>query len=182
MNKIRIEIEGVAAEIVLGNYMPEDRTIINNWEDFYKFNDIIHQSLLLKDYISSFSIRVNGEKIEQMAQRKLRYTNAKSVVPFMHHDALYLRTECVENATFVCEFECSSDFDIDLLGATVQDYDAIFKVSSSFIETLTYDGKVLDLQWQTGKALGNICLLCSYQNGFLVPIYDAVKKLDSKNK
>lgn len=177
MTKVRIEIKGVAAEIVLGNYMPTDTTIINNWEDFYNYNDVIHQTLLLKEHLTEFRIFINDQESKQQVQRQLKYVNAKTVIPYMEQEALYLRTECVENASFICEFETTSDFDLNKLNAVVQDYDALFKVSSHFIEALTYEGKQLELQWQSGKPIGNICLLCTYKNGYLVPIYDAIKKI-----
>ncbi len=176
MNKIRIEIEGVAAEIVLGNYMPADTTIMNNWEDFYRYNDLIHKTLLLKDYISAFRVIVNEQEIEQLGQRKIKYEHSKTVVPVMQQDALYLRTECVEDAHFVCEFETAEEFDLTQLVASIQDFDAMFKVGNAFIEELQYKGAKLNLEWQGGKPLGNICLLCGYNNGYLVPIYDAIKK------
>lgn len=177
MNKIRIEIDGVAAEIVLGNYMPTDTTIMNNWEDFYRYNDLIHKTLLLKDYISTFRVFINEQEIETVAQRKIKYEHAKTIVPFMVQDALYLRTECVEDAHFVCEFETEEEFDLSHLTANIQDYDSLFKVGNAFVEELQYKGSKINLEWQGGKPLGNICLLCGYQNGYLVPMYDAIKKV-----
>jgi hypothetical protein len=65
MQKIKISISGVAAEIVLGNYMPTDPNIMNNWEEFYHYNDLIHKSLLLADYVSEIKISVDKQKYMQ---------------------------------------------------------------------------------------------------------------------
>ena len=59
MSKVRIEMSGVGAELVLGNYMPTDGTIMNNWEDFYLYNDLIHVSHLLSDYVNEINILVD---------------------------------------------------------------------------------------------------------------------------
>ena len=42
MSHITIQLSGIAAELVLGNYMPTDPTIMKNWEEFYHYNDLIH--------------------------------------------------------------------------------------------------------------------------------------------
>ena len=57
MSKINIQLTGIAAELVLGNYMPKDSTIFNDWMEFYHFNDIIHETQLLTDYISEIEIK-----------------------------------------------------------------------------------------------------------------------------
>ena len=57
MSKINIQLSGVAAELVLGNYMPKDSTIYNDWLEFYHFNDIIHETQLLSEYISEIEIK-----------------------------------------------------------------------------------------------------------------------------
>jgi len=33
------------------------------------------------------------------------------------------------------------------------------------------------LEWVSAHPVGDICLLCRFDNGYLVPFYDAVKKL-----
>ena len=58
-----------------------------------------------------------------------------------------------------------------------QDYDLLFKVGSSFLSKVTYDAKELNPEWVSGKPVGNICLLCRAENGYLMPVYDAVRKI-----
>jgi len=58
-----------------------------------------------------------------------------------------------------------------------QDYDFLFKVGKSFVTKMLYNDKALELEWMSAKPVGNICLLCRFENGYLVPIYDAVKRI-----
>ena len=51
MSDITIQFTGVAAELVLGSYMPKDATIFNNWEEFFHYNNLINVSQLLTDHI-----------------------------------------------------------------------------------------------------------------------------------
>jgi len=33
------------------------------------------------------------------------------------------------------------------------------------------------LEWISAHPVGDICLLCRFDNGFLVPVYDAINKV-----
>ena len=63
MSKIKIQISGVAAELVLGNYMPKDATIFNDWQEFFHFNDMIHETQLLSEHVSEIEIRQDEVEI-----------------------------------------------------------------------------------------------------------------------
>lgn len=179
MAKIKIQIKGVAAELVLGNYMPTDPTIMKNWEDFYHYNDLIHQSQLLADYIELISIEVDDKLLYTGKIPAIQFKEQKSYSPVLVHRALYLRTECAEKALYECEFE-TANFDKTKLVFETQNYDLLFKVGEHFVSKLIYEGRELELNWVSGQAIGNLCILCRYENGFLVPIYDAIKKIESK--
>lgn len=179
MSKITIELSGVAAELALGNYMPKDATIFNNWEEFYHFNDLIHASQLLTEHISEIRIEQDGETIFTGMIPTAYIHPQKSTSPALKHGALYLRTECAEQAVYRCEFE-TEGFDKNSLSFETQDYDLLFKVGSSFLSRITYNGKELAPEWVSGKPVGNICLLCRFENGYLVPVYDAVNKIANR--
>lgn len=176
MSNITIQLTGVAAELALGNYMPKDATIFNNWEDFYHYNDLIHTSQLLAEHISGIEIKQDDEVIFTGLIPSAHVQPQKSISPVLVHQALYLRTECAEQAVYKCEFE-ADDFDKNNLFFETQDYDLLFKVGKSFLSKVMYDGKELPLEWVSGKPVGNICVLCRFENGYLVPVYDAVKKI-----
>ncbi len=178
MSKIKIEFTGVAAEIVLGNYMPMDTTIYNNWEDFYHFNDLIHESLLLVEYISEIQIKEDDKLIFSGRIPEAHCKAQKSFIPVLSEGATYLRTECAEQAIYKVEFE-ADNFDKMKLFFETQDYDLLFKVGSPFLASINYEGSVYKLEWVSGKPVGNICLLCCCENGFLVPLYDAINKKNS---
>jgi hypothetical protein len=93
----------------------------------------------------------------------------------MVENAVYLRTECVENAVYSIETEIEN-FSISKLKFLTQDYELIFKTAKEFVTQAQYDGKQLDLVWNSSTPVGNVCLLCGFQNGFLVPLYDSVSK------
>lgn len=179
MQKITIQLTGVAAELALGNYMPKDATIFNNWEDFYHFNDLIHVSQLLTDHISEIQISCDGEVVFSGQISPAHIRPQKSISPVLQHRALYLRTECAEQAVYRCEFETES-FDKNLLSFETQDYDHLFKVGKSFLNKVQYDGRELGTEWISGKPVGNICVLCRFENGYLVPLYDAVNKIGAE--
>ncbi len=63
MSKINIIIKGTAAELVLGTYRPSDKTIYSNWEEFYHYNDVLHATQLMADYISEIEISVDGTSV-----------------------------------------------------------------------------------------------------------------------
>lgn len=176
MSKIHIQLTGVAAELALGNYMPKDTTIFNNWEDFYHYNDLIHASLLLADHISEIQIKQDDEVIFKGKIPTVQIRSQKSISPVLKHRALYLRTECVEQAIFQCVFEVDN-FDKTKLSFETQDYDLLFKVGTSFLSKMFYEERELNLEWVSANPIGNICLLCRFENGYLVPLYDAINKV-----
>lgn len=176
MSNITIKLTGVAAELVLGNYMPNDSTIYNDWEEFYQYNDLIHESQLLIEYISELEIKQDAEVIYSGKIPKAHIRPQKSFSPVLVNQALYLRTECAEQAVYQCCFQ-AEDFDKLKLFFETQDYDLLFKVGKSFLSNITYEGKLLDLEWISGKSVGNICLLCRFDSGYLVPVFDAIKKI-----
>lgn len=92
--------------------------------------------------------------------------------------ALYLRTECAEEAIYSCEFD-TENFDLQLLTFETQDYDFLFKVGNAFLDKIFYNGLPLQAEWQSGKPVGNICLLCRCENGYLVPLFDAINKKEA---
>lgn len=173
---IEIQIKGVAAELTLGNYMPSDATIFNNWEDFYHYNDLIHQSQLIMDHVTEIQIKQDGEVIFTGKIPDAHVHAQKSFSPVLENRALYLRTECVEEAIYQCQFE-TENFDKMKLKFETQDFDALFKIGNSFLSKMKYDDKLVDLEWKSAKPIGNICVLCRYENGYLLPLYDAVNKM-----
>lgn len=173
---IQIQLKGISAELTLGNYMPKDTTIFDNWEDFFNYNDLIHNSQLMMEHISEIEIKQDNEVIFTGKIPATAIQPQKSFSPVFENSALYLRTECVEEAIYYCEFETES-FDKMKLKFETQDYDSLFKVGNSFLSKILYDQKKLELEWKSAKPIGNICVLCRFENGFLVPIYDAVNKV-----
>lgn len=173
---IQIQLKGISAELTLGNYMPKDTTIFNNWEDFFNYNDLIHNSLLMMEHISEIEIKRDNEIIFTGKIPSAHIYPQKSSSPVLENSALYLRTECVEEAIYQCEFE-TENFDKMKLKFETQDYDSLFKVGNSFLSKILYDQTILELEWKSAKPIGNICVLCRFENGFLVPIYDAVNKV-----
>lgn len=180
MSKIQITIKGVAAELVLGNYLPVDKTIFNNWEEFYHYNDILHTSQLVADYISEIEISIDEKSHFKGKIPAKQFVKDKSFLPNMTEGGVYLRTECIENAVYAVETEIE-DFNLNNLSFVTQDYEMLFKSAKDFVSSIKYDNKQLDISWISGKPVGNICLLCGFQNGFLVPMYDAITKKYSKN-
>lgn len=178
MSIIKITLSGVAAELVLGNYMPTDSTIMNNWEDFYHYDDLVHVSQLLPDYISEIVIEQDHVEVFKGKVPAANFVEQKSYCPVMVERAIYLRTECVEDAVYECEFEVE-EFDKQKLIFETQDYDLLFKTGKSFLANVLYNEMSLNLEWKKAKPIGNICVLCRFEGGFLVPIYDAVNKIES---
>ena len=176
MSTIQLTLKGIAAELTLGSYMPKDATIFNNWEEFYHYNDLIHVSQLLTEHVSEIEIRQDDEVIFTGKIPACQFTSQKSFSPVLKDKALYLRTECAEEAVYRCDFEVEQ-FDKMKLFFETQDYDLLFRVGSSFLSNMSYDGKELNPEWVSAKPVGNICLLCRFENGYLVPVYDAVRKI-----
>ena len=179
MSKIYIQISGVGAELVLGNYMPKDATIFNDWQEFFHFNDLIHETQLLAEYITEIVIKQDDMVVFQGKIPETKFIPQKSYSPVLEQHALYLRTECAERAMYECTFE-TENFDKNKLFFETQDYDLLFKVGKSFISGLLYDKKPFPLEWVSAHPIGDLCLLCRSENGYLVPVYDAVKKLGMK--
>jgi len=176
MSTINIKLSGVGAELVLGNYMPKDATIFNDWLEFYHFNDLIHETQLLADYVSEIVIKQDDQIVFQGKIPGTKFIPQKSFSPVLVQQALYLRTECAERAEYECTF-VTGNFDKNKLFFETQDYDLLFKVGKSFITGLLYDQQPFQLEWVRAHPVGDLCLLCRCENGFLVPVYDAVKKL-----
>lgn len=179
MSKIQIKLTGIAAELTLGNYMPTDTTIFNNWEEFYHYNDLIHSSQLLANHISEIEIKLDNEVMYTGQIPASQIKEQKSISPLLVERALYLRTECAENAVFQCDFE-TDNFDKMKLFFETQDHNLFFKVGNSFLSEIIYDDKRIQPEWISGKPVGNICVLCRFENGYLMPLYDAIKKLETK--
>jgi hypothetical protein len=178
MNKIGITIKGVAAELVLGNYMPTDSTIMNDWSEFYHYNDILHDSLLMMSHIKSVEIKCDNRVVYEGFISDNQISPQKSFLPALVHRALYLKTECIEEAAYVCELE-TDDFKVENLVFETQDFDQIFKVGKSFLANISYEGQSYKPEWVNGKPVGNLCLLCRYEDGYLIPIYDAIAKVEN---
>jgi len=176
MSKIKIRITGIAAELALGNYMPKDATIFNDWQEFFHFDDLIHETQLLAEHVTEIEIKQDDVMIFTGKIPDAKFQSQKSYSPVLVPQALYLRTECAEQAVYQCEFEMD-DFDKNKLFFETQDYDLLFKVGKSFVTQILYDHQPFPLEWVSGKPVGNICLLCRFQDGYLVPVYDAVKKV-----
>ena len=173
---LQIEISGIAAEIVLGKYMPKDATIFNNWEEFYHFNDVLHQSQLLAEYRLDISVTHLGNIIFQGRIQDKQVVSQKSFSPALLPLSLYLRTECAEKAIYECSID-TDNFDFSKLSIETQDYGLLFSVGKSFVASAFYDGKRLELEWKSAVPAGNICVLCRAENGCLIPVYDAIKKI-----
>lgn len=178
MSKINIKITGVGAELVLGTYLPHDTLIFSNWEEFFHYNDLLHHAQLLVEHISEIEITKDGVPVYKGQLPEKAIVAQKSYSPVLEEGALYLRTECVEQCVYSCEFEADT-IDLTKLVFESQHYDLLFKVGTSFLAQVKYDGQPLTLEWVSGKPIGNICLLCKFENGFLVPLYDAVNKVES---
>lgn len=176
---LKITIKGVAAELVLGSYMPSDKTIFNNWEEFYNYNNVLHATQLIADHINEITITLDGKQVFSGKAPAEAFKKEKSFLPAMQQNGVYLRTECVENAVFSIETEVES-FNIHKLTFSTQDYDLIFKTGKSFVTSLYYDGRMLKPEWQKAEPIGNICLLCGFKDGYLLPVYDAIKKTYTK--
>ena len=177
--KIKLEIKGVSAELVLGNYMPKDPTIYEDWQEFFRYDDLIHESQLLSDYVNEITIWKNEAQIFKGKIPASQFKAAKSFSPAMEQNSLYLRAECAENAVYSAEFDVG-DFDLNKLYFETQDYDSLFKVGKSFVTNILYKDKKIELEWKSAVSIGNICLLCKFENGYLTPLYDAVNKINAK--
>lgn len=179
MANIHIQISAVGVELVLGTYLPHDTFIFSDWQEFYRYNDIIHSAHIIADHVKNIKITVDGEVLYEGIIPHNQFVEQKSFSPFLVPESLYLRTECVEECVCSCTFE-SDIFELDKLLFETQDYDFLFKVSQKFINKITYNSVPLEFEWTAKKAIGNICLLCRYNAGYLHPLYDAVNKLSTR--
>ncbi len=177
MQSVRIEMKGIAAELVLGNYMPADPAILKNWEDFYHYNDLLHVSHLHAGYMDEIKIFVDD--ILFINKTKFPAVKQKSICPVMVQDALYLRTECVERAEYAVNFE-TEDFRPEKLRLEIQDYDGLFRTGNEFVVSVQYKDQNFVPEWISGQPVGNLCVLCSFDKGYLVPVYDAIQKKKAK--
>ncbi len=177
MQKIKIAITGVAAELVLGNYMPTDATIMNEWSEFYHYNDVMHDSQLIMSHLREVTITCDDVIDFQNVIPDTQVVRQKTIMPALIDGGLYLKTECVEEAQYLCEFE-ANEFDIEKVVFQTQDYDHFFKVGTDFLVNIRYDTQIIKPEWVSGKPVGNLCLLCRFENGYLIPIYDAIAKVE----
>ena len=177
MTKINIQLTGIGAELVLGKYMPKDQTIFNDWQDFYRYNDLIHEAELLSEHVAELLIRQDEEVIFKGIIPETKFQSQKSFMPKLFPLAIYLKTECAEYAVYQCEFE-AEDFDPDKLFFETQDYGKLFKVGRSYITNMLYDNQKLQLEWVSGKRIGEACYICRCNEGDLEPIFDAIKRVE----
>jgi len=108
MSYLTIQLTGVGAELVLGNYKSDDTTIFNDWQEFFNYNDLIHESQLLTEHISEMLITLDDGIIFQGRIPSPQIHMQKSFSPALVSQELYLRTECAENAVFRCELDAKS--------------------------------------------------------------------------
>ena len=177
MSKINIQLTGIGAELVLGRYMPNDNTIFNDWRDFFHYNDLIHEAELISEHVSELLILQDEEVIFKGIIPETKFLPQKSFSPKFYPLAIYLKTECAEYAVYQYEFE-TDNFDPDKLFFEIQDYDSIFQLGRSYIANMLYDKQKLQLEWASGKRIGEACFICRRNEGNLEPIYDAIKKLE----
>ncbi len=175
MGVVKIQLKGVGVELALGEYPKIDTKIFEEWTEFFNYNNLVHNSHLLQDHLSEVIITEDEIQIYKGKLTECTKSVQKSFEPSFEESHLYLRTECVEQAVYQCEFT-TEDFDISKLVIETQDYDHLFKTGKSFIANLLYQNKVLELEWLSADSIGNICLLCKFENGYLIPIYDAITK------
>ena len=180
MPKINIQLKGVGAELVLGKYMPKDATIFNNWEEFFHYNDVLHVSQLISDHITEMVIEVDNVEVYKGKISPEKFKSQKSISPLLVENSLYLRTECAEQVVYSCSFEADV-FESEKLIFEIQDHESLFKVGRSFVSNIRYNDTKYILEWSSAVPIGNICVLCRFENGFLVPIYDAVNKIAKTN-
>jgi hypothetical protein len=180
MSKIKIILEGVSAELVVGTYSISDTTIFNDWTEFYNYNDIFHSSLLLSSYIKTIKV-ICDEMLVFQGPIPYNLIHTQQTIFFsLRQGEDYLRTECIEEANFKCEFETES-FNMQLLKFEIQDFGSIFKADKSFLSNISYQGVPQLTHWESAKPIGNICLLCRFNSGYMVPIYDAITKTLNQN-
>lgn len=175
MALVEVTMKGVAAELVLGSYLPSDKTIFANWEDFYNYNNLLHETQLVSEYIEFLTVKVNGVQVYTGKVPANLLCVEKSFTPVLLPNTMYLRTECVERAEFVAKFD-ADDFNIQGLKFHVQEYDGLFKTASAFLSSISYESKQLELVWSKAQPIGNLCVLCGFSDGYLFPVYDAVNK------
>jgi hypothetical protein len=180
MGVVKIQLKGVGAELALGEYPKTDTKIFEEWTEFFNYNNLVHNSHLLQDHLSEVIITEDEIQVYKGKLTDCTKSVQKSFEPPFEEGHLYLRTECVEQAVYECEFT-TDEFDINKLVIETQEYDHLFKTAKAFISNLFYDDELLRLEWLSADSIGNICLLCKYENGYLIPIYDAITKTTSQS-
>ena len=176
MKRLVIEIKGVAAELVLGNYEPTDLTIMNDWAEFYHYNNVMHDSLLITSHVRDVKINWDGETVFQGLLPSNQVVCQQTMIPALIDQSLYLKTECVEEALYVCEFDIEEFHLADVIFET-QDFDQLFKVGQDFLSVIRYENQIKKPEWVSGKPIGNLCLLCQFTGGYFIPKYDAIAKV-----
>ena len=178
MATIKIQLKGVGVELALGNYPKTETKIFEEWTEFFNFNNLIHTSHLIIAHLSEVIITKDELEVYKGKIAPSQLYHQKSLVPTFEQGALYLRTECVEQAVYQAEFT-TDHFDISKLVFETQEFDQLFKTGKSFLVCLKYEEQYIELEWISADPIGNICLLCRSENGYLIPIYDAITKLTS---
>jgi hypothetical protein len=175
MASIKIQLKGVGVELALGNYPKTDTKIFEEWTEFFNYNNLIHNSHLIIEHLSEIIVTEDDIQVFKGKLSPSQLHKQISHTPAFEQGSLYLRTECVEQALYQCEFT-TENFDISKLIFETQDFDFLFKTGKSFLASLKYKEQALELEWISADPIGNVCLLCRFENGYLVPIYDAVTK------
>jgi hypothetical protein len=179
MANIKIQLKGVGVELALGNYPKTDTKIFEEWTEFFNYNNLVHNSHLIVEHLSAVIITEDEIEVYNGKIKSFQLRHQKSHVPNFEQGGLYLRTECVEQAVYQCAFT-TDRFDISKLIFETQDFDQLFKTGKSFLTNIHYQEQSLELEWISAEPIGNICLLCRYENAYLLPIYDAITKTTSK--
>lgn len=175
MGVIKIQLKGVGVELALGEYPRTDTKIFEEWTEFFNYNNLVHTSHLMLNHLSEVIITDDDVQIYKGKLSDCKQSIQHSFEFPLEEGHLYLRTECVEQAVYQCEFT-TDDFDSAKLVIEIQEYDHLFKTAKVFISNLLYEKELLNLDWVSADPIGNICLLCKYENAYLIPIYDAVTK------
>jgi len=81
MSKIKIRITGIGAELTLGNYMPRDATIFNDWQEFFHFDDLIHETQLLAEHVAEIEIRQDDVVVFTGKIPDTKFQSQKVILP-----------------------------------------------------------------------------------------------------
>jgi hypothetical protein len=163
MGIVKIQLKGVGVELALGEYPKTDVKIFEEWTEFFNYNNLVHNSHLMLDHLSEVIITEDEILLYKGKLTSTKHSVQKNIEPLFDEGQLYLRTECVEQAVYQCEFT-TNKFDITKLVIETQEYDHLFKTAKAFISNLLYDDELLKLEWLSADSIGNICMLCKYEN------------------